>query len=150
MTIPRSCAGALILAFVVATPAWCEPTPAGRIKLATGAVFIVRDQKQTPAKAGDLVLEADVLRTGADGRLGVTLKDETQVSLGPSSEVRLDKFVYAPAEGNLALAMRFARGIIAYVSGRIAKLSPDAVRLETPAAIVGIRGTRIAVRVEGP
>jgi hypothetical protein len=64
--------------------------------------------------------------------------------------VRLDKFVYAPAEGNLALAMRFARGIIAYVSGRIAKLSPDAVRLETPAAIVGIRGTRIAVRVEGP
>jgi hypothetical protein len=35
-----------------------------------------------------------------------------------------------------------------YVSGKIAKLAPDAVRLETPAAIVGVRGTTVAVRVE--
>jgi hypothetical protein len=35
----------------------------------------------------------------------------------------------------------------AYVSGRIAKLSPDAVRLETPGAIVGVRGTTLALAV---
>jgi len=39
------------------------------------------------------------------------------------------------------------RGAAAYVSGRIAKLSPDAVRLETPQAIVGVRGTTLAIRV---
>jgi hypothetical protein len=36
--------------------------------------------------------------------------------------------------------------VAAYVSGRIAKLAPDAVRLETPAAIVGVRGTTVVLR----
>jgi hypothetical protein len=34
------------------------------------------------------------------------------------------------------------------VAGRIAKLAPDAVRLETPAAIVGVRGTSLVIRVQ--
>jgi len=37
--------------------------------------------------------------------------------------------------------------VAAYVSGRMAKLSPDSVRLETPAAIVGVRGTTVAIKV---
>jgi hypothetical protein len=44
--------------------------------------------------------------------------------------------------------LKFVRGIAAYVSGRIATLSPDAVRLETPAAIVGVRGTTVAIRAD--
>jgi hypothetical protein len=80
--------------------------------------------------------------------MGVTLNDETRVSIGPSSEVRLDRFAYAPADGRLAFALKVVRGVAAYVSGRIAKLSPDSVRLETPAAIVGVRGTSLAMRVE--
>jgi len=39
------------------------------------------------------------------------------------------------------------RGVAVYASGQIAKLSPDAVRLETPAAIVGVRGTTVGLRV---
>jgi hypothetical protein len=46
--------------------------------------------------------------------------------------------------------MRIARGLVAYVSGRIAKLAPDSVRLETPSAILGVRGTRMVIRVEAP
>lgn len=140
-----------VATFVVAaaTPVWAQqPAPAGRIKVASGSAYIVRASGQVPAQVGADVYEADVLRTGADGRIGITLKDDTRVSLGPTSEVRLDKFVYAPAEGSLALALRFVRGVSAYVSGRIAKLSPDAVRLETPAAIVGVRGTTLAIRVD--
>jgi hypothetical protein len=62
--------------------------------------------------------------------------------------VRLEKFLYAPADGSLALAIKFVKGVAAYVSGRIAKLAPDAIRLETPGAIVGVRGTSLAIRVE--
>jgi hypothetical protein len=105
---------------------------------------------QLPAQVGQVVLEADSLRTGADGRVGVTLNDETRVSLGPSSEMLLSHFTYSPAESSFALTLRFVRGIAAYVSGRIAKLSPDSIRLETPASIVGVRGTRLAIRVEAP
>jgi hypothetical protein len=94
------------------------------------------------------VFETDGLRTGADGRVGVTLKDDTRVSLGPNSEARIDRFVYAPAEGRLGFVFNIVRGVAAYVSGQIAKLAPDSIRLETPAAIVGVRGTSLAVRVE--
>ena len=134
-----------------ASPAAAQPTPAaGRIKLASGTVSIVRAGNQLPAKVGEVVLEADALRTGADGRLGVTLKDETRISLAPNSEVRVDRFLYAPSDGRLAFTMRVLRGLAAYVSGRIARLAPDAVRLETPTAIVGVRGTRLVIRVEVP
>ena len=147
---PRFCAALLVLLVVATAPLHGQQAPAaGRVKVASGGAFIVRSAKSLPAKAGDLVYEADTLRTDADGRLGVTMKDDTRVSLGPSSEVRLNRFVYAPSEGRLGFAMRVVRGAAAYVSGRIAKLSPDAVRLETPAAIVGVRGTSLAMRV-GP
>jgi hypothetical protein len=46
------------------------------------------------------------------------------------------------------MVLKFVRGAAAYVSGRMAKLAPDSIRLETPAAIVGVRGTTVAVRVD--
>ena len=123
-----------------------EPTAAGRIKIASGSVFIVRAGATIPAQPGQVVFEADTLRTGVDGRLGLTLKDDTRLSLGPSSEIRLDRFAFAPAEGRLGFVLNVVKGVAAYVSGRIAKLAPDAVRLETPAAIVGVRGTTMVIR----
>jgi hypothetical protein len=150
MTISRYSAGVLALVLAAATPALGQQRPAaGRIKVVSGSAFIVRAGGPIPARAGQDVFEADGLRTGTDGRIGVTLKDDTRVSLGPSSEVRLERFVYTPADGGLGLVLKIVRGAAAYVSGRIAKLSPDAVRLETPAAIVGVRGTSLALRV-GP
>jgi hypothetical protein len=132
-----------------AAPALGQDQPAaGRVKIVSGAAFIVRNGQQIAAQPGQVVYQSDTLRTGTDGRLGVTLKDDTRVSLGPTTDVRLDRFAYAPSEGQLALVLRVVRGVAAYVSGRIAKLSPDAIRLETPAAIVGVRGTTLALRVQ--
>jgi hypothetical protein len=140
--------GALALV-VAAAPAFAQQpqSAAGRIKIASGSAFIVRAGAVVPAQAGQLVFEADSVRTGADGRLGITLRDDTRISLGPGSEVRVDRFVYAPAEGGMGLVLKVVRGVMAYVSGRIAKLSPDSIRLETPAAVVGVRGTTLALRV---
>ena len=138
----------VVVVALMASPAFAQqPAAAGRIKVVSGSVFVVRAGTAQTAQAGQLVYESDTLRTGADGRIGVTLNDDTRVSLGPSSEVRLDRFSYAPAESQLALVLRVVKGMAAYVSGRIAKLAPDAIRLETPAAIVGVRGTTVAVRV---
>jgi hypothetical protein len=149
MTSPRYWAAVFALVIAAASPAQAQqPSAAGRIKVVSGAAFIVRENKLVPAQVGQDVLTADALRTGADGRIGVTLKDDTRISLGPSSEVRLERFNYATADGGLALVLKFVRGAAAYVSGRIAKLSPDSIRLETPAAIVGVRGTSLAIRVD--
>ena len=144
---------ALAVAAVVAASnplAAQQPIPAGRIKVASGVAFVRQRNVQVPAKVGLAVFETDTLTTGADGRLGVTMRDETRIALGPQSEIRLDRFQYAPAEGQLAFVMRIVSGLATYVSGRIAKISPEAVRLETPAAVVGVRGTRLAIRVAQP
>jgi hypothetical protein len=148
MTTLRWSVGVLALVVAAAAPAFAQqPAPAGRIKVASGAAFIVRGTDTIPAQAGQVVYAADSLRTGADGNIGVTLKDDTRLSLGPTSEVRLERFVYEPGK-DVGMVLRFVRGVAAYVSGRIAKLAPDSIRLETPAAIVGVRGTSLIFRVQ--
>jgi hypothetical protein len=147
-TLGRSVA---VLGLVVAsaTPVMAQQSsPAGRIKTVSGAAFILRDKIEIAAKPGEVVFEADSLRTGADGSIGVTLKDDTRLALGPASEIRLERFAYAPGSESLGMVLRFVRGVTAYVSGRLAKLAPDSIRLETPSAIVGVRGTTLAIRVQ--
>jgi hypothetical protein len=145
--ILRSWATALLFV-LMAEPAFSQqPMDIGRIKVASGSAFIVRATGLVPAQAGQAVYQADGLRTGAGGRIGITLRDDTRLSLGPNSEVRLDRFAYAPAQSQIGFVLKIVRGVVAYVSGRIAKLSPDSIRLETPGAIVGVRGTTLAVRV---
>jgi len=147
MTKLRWCVGACILMVTATTSLAAEPNGAGRVKIVSGDAFIVRDRQLLPAQIGQVILASDGLKTGADGRLGVTLKDNTRVALGPASEVRLESFLYNPGDGHMSLVLKFVRGVAAYVSGRIAKLSPDSIRLETPAAIVGVRGTTLTIRV---
>ena len=96
------------------------------------------------------MFEADVLRTGADGRLSVMLKDESRLALGPMSELALTRFAYAPGDQQLGLGVRLARGVLSYVSGLIAKLAPESVRLQTPTSIIGVRGTHVLVKAEAP
>ena len=75
----------------------------GQIKNAKGAVHVEREGKRIPAKAGMPVRSSDTLVTGADGAVGVTMRDDTRLSLGPNSEVRVDRYVYAPGEGGLGM-----------------------------------------------
>ena len=149
MTNHRWSAVVFVLVCAFATPAVAQNRPvAGRIKVSTGAAFVVRDGAQIPAQVGQVVYEADGVRTGADGKIGVTLNDDTRLSLGQNSELKLERFTYAPAERGFGLVLRFVRGAATYVSGRIAKLAPDSIRLETPASIIGVRGTTLAIQVQ--
>ena len=141
----------IALLLLGALPASAQDPPViGRIKSTAGSVSIVRQSSTVPAQPGQPLYQTDSVRTGADGHVGITLKDETRLALGPNTDVRIDQFLYSPGQGNLRLVLKIARGLVAYVSGRIAKLSPDAVRLETPSAILGVRGTRMVIRVERP
>ena len=149
MTSLRRSVGILALVLAFAAPAAAQQqSAAGRIKVVSGSAYIMRGSDTIPARAGELVYAADGLRTGDGGSVGVTLRDDTRLSLGPNSEVRLDRYVYAPGNGGLGMVIKFVRGVAAYVSGRIARIAPESIRLETPSAIVGVRGTSVAVKVE--
>jgi len=143
----RSCV-ALLLGLLIASPAHAQsPAPAGRIKLAAGSVFVVHEGRRIPGAVGTPVYEQDSVATGADGRVGVTLRDDTRLSIGPQTTVEISRFIYAQSDSQFSFVLKVVRGVVAYVSGRIAKLSPDAVRLETPSAIIGVRGTRLVIEV---
>jgi hypothetical protein len=122
----------------------------GLVKVAAGSATVQRGDETLQAQPGLALEEEDILRTGADGRMGVVLRDDSRLSLGPDSEVQIAHFAFAPAQGRLALVAKIARGVIAFISGTIAKLSQDAVRIETPVAILGVRGTQLLARVETP
>jgi hypothetical protein len=91
----------------------------------------------------------DTLRTAGDGRIGAILQDGTGLGLGPNTELKIDQFVFEPADGKFALLLRLARGVMSYFSGRIARFAPGEVRIETPVGVVGLRGTHLAISVEG-
>ena len=141
----------MALALTAAAEASAQPAAAaGRIKLVSGEAFVIRQNATTPAQAGAQVFVADSVRTGSEGRVAITLRDDTRLAIGPNSDVRLSAFEFAPGESRYAMTLRVARGLLAYVSGRIAKLSPESAQLETPSALVGIRGTRLVIQVETP
>ena len=147
----RDVVGLSVLLALVPAVAFAQPTtPAGRVKVSSGTVAIVRNGQALPAPLGAEVFEGDVLRSGSDGRLAVMLRDETRVSIGPDSEVALAAFAFSPSESRLGVTIRLARGVISYVSGLVAKLAPASVTIQTPTSIIGVRGTHALVRVGTP
>ena len=132
----------------VATAGITSAAEIGQIKNIAGQVFLLRNTNQQPAKAGDLVEEADIITTGANGSVGITLIDNSRLSAGPNSRIELKQFRFNPTtqEGQSLTDVR--RGTLAIVSGQIAKRSPDAMKVQTPTTILGVRGTTFAVKVE--
>ena len=119
----------------------------GSVKTQNGPVTIIRGGQTLVAAVRMPLHEKDIVKTGTEGSVGVILKDDTVLSLGPDSELVLAEFMFAPREGELSLVARLLRGTATFVSGIIAKLAPDNVRLETPSATIGIRGTHVLVSV---
>jgi len=133
------CAAALMAAVAVGAE------PAGYVKTVTGQASIVSNGRTVAATPGAVLAAGDTLTTGADGSLGVTLRDNTLLSFGPSTSFTLENYLFAPAKGELRLGGRITNGSLHYVSGAISKLKPEAVEIKTPSGTIGVRGTRFAV-----
>lgn len=124
-----------------------ELRPIGLVKVATGNAEILRNAQRITAQPGLQLYQKDILSTGPTGRISIILRDDTILALGSSSELHIDKFVFEPSRQNMGMVLRVTRGIMGYRSGRIAKLAPDAVRIETPKANLAIKGTYLMMRI---
>ncbi|MGB7630147.1 MAG: FecR domain-containing protein [Candidatus Deferrimicrobium sp.] len=122
----------------------------GVVRTASGDATVTRGEKTLPAARGLTLLVGDTLGTGRDGSLGVILRDDSSLSIGPGSRLVLRSFLFSPSEGKFDLVARITRGTMAYLSGMIGKLAPEKARFETPTATIGIRGTRFAAKVGEP
>ena len=117
----------------------------GRIKVAKGGVTIEREGNVVPATVGTRVQTSDRIRTAGDGSVGITLDDDSLLSAGPNSILSLDRYAFDPTTNQGRFDAALNKGTLAVISGRIAKQSPDAMTVRTPAIILGVRGTTFAV-----
>lgn len=121
---------------------------AGTVKAVAGAATVERSGKSAPLALGDRVFPGDKLSSGKDGRIGITLRDDTLIAAGANSQLALKDFAFnaATQEGSVVVAV--LRGITAMVTGLVAKAHPEAMRVVTPTSTIGIRGTEFVVEVE--
>ena len=117
----------------------------GSIKSVQGHCSVRRGSQTGSATQGMHLQVGDLLKTGSDGRVSFIMRDGTRVSLGPETELAINQFAYDPSHDKFALILNLSRGILAYISGKIARFSPEAVRVQTPVASIGVRGTKFVV-----
>ena len=142
----RWISAALLSAFVAS--AWANDV--GQVKVTKGVVHMEREGARIPAVVGMPVREADRLVTGADGTVGVTFADNSLLSVGPNSTLAVDKFSFNSSTHEGRFDASLQRGTLAVVSGKMVKQSPDSMKIRTPSAIMGVRGTEFVVQVDEP
>ena len=149
-----ACAGLLAASAAFAQTAPVTPAVAaaisgdarqGTFKTVQGDVTVVRGPVRSAAVVGGPLMTSDRVLTGAKSTAAVTLKDGTVLSIGPESSVDLASFQFDPTTqgGNMLVTM--ARGTLRVVTGIIAKIQPDQVRVTTPTTVIGVRGTDFIV-----
>lgn len=138
---------ALLVALAWARPAGAEETVIGSLRQVKEPAFILHEGQSLPAQPRQQIRLNDTLRTGPGGAMGAILRDDSVLSLGPNSELSLDEFAFAPVEDKLSLVGRLTRGTAAFLTGKIGQMRPEAVQVETPGGIIGVRGTQFLVQV---
>jgi len=118
----------------------------GRVKVVKGGVDIDRVGRSLPASIGMRLQEGDVIVTGRDGSVGVTFNDDSLLSVGPDSVLAIDRFAFDSTTHAGRFDTSLRQGTLSAVSGKIAKQSPDAMKVRTPSTILGVRGTEFVVR----
>ena len=121
--------------------------PIGTVRTYQPEASILRGGVKTPADAGVAVHAGDRLVTRRDGAVGVVFIDGSVLSLGPESEFVIEGFSFHPAEKDVSFLSTIERGTATFLSGAIGRISPEAVKIKTPTATLGLRGTKILVEV---
>jgi hypothetical protein len=97
--------------------------------------------------AGSEIYANQMVRTGNRGMADLVFVDKTNLKVGPTSEVRLDKFVYDPNGSAGSVVMQATRGAFRFVTGSQAH---EVYRVSTPHGTLGVRGTTVEFLVNKP
>jgi len=107
--------------------------------LLTGSASVTRASKASTLKLSDAIFRGDLLQTAPDGTSGVTFNDTTTFSLQPNSQITIDDFVSQEHGKHNVVAFEIVKGTVSFVASAVAKTGD--IKIDTPTAIIGIRGT---------
>jgi hypothetical protein len=133
-SVTAALAAATLLA--ISTASFADPK-IGSAKTTTNDVQgIVDGQTQKLSTGGD-VYSNETVRTGEKSVADLVFIDSTNLSVGPTSEVKLDKFVYDPSGSSGAVVIEATKGAFRFVTGTQDK---RVYQIKTPFGTLGIRG----------
>jgi hypothetical protein len=113
----------------------------GKVSDVDGTTEIVSAGASAAAAKGAAVRMNDELLTGADGRLQVTFRDNTMLTLSENARVVIDRYMYDPEQGVGDVLLTTTQGAFRFATGKMKELTEKSITVETPVAQVGVRGT---------
>lgn len=125
--------------------------PAAAVDIGKVVVLVDYGYVTPPGAERDPIYERDdvvadvVLETVREGRMDIEFLDKTRMIVGSSSKVKMDRFVYDPNRQAGEVAVNMSRGVMRFVTGRLASRS---YKIKTPTATMGVRGTDFVVSVD--
>ena len=134
MTLHKTTSALLLVGLIV-----LQSTTA-RTRESIGSATSVKPQAEANTRtlsSGSSVYSKELVRTGDAGVADLRFHDNSNLSVGPKSSVRLDKFVYEPNKSAGGVAVEATRGSFRFVTG---SQSRGSYQVKTPYGTLGIRG----------
>ena len=118
----------------------------GHVTKLTGTATAIRNGVSIILNNGDNVEKGDVVQAGSDSQLGITFIDGTVFGLTSNARMVLNEMVYDPNGSSNSSLLTLVAGTISFVAGETAKHGD--MRVDTPTAGLGIRGTAVLVEID--
>lgn len=131
-----------------AVPGIAQDEHVAIFKNVSGDIKIIRDQSDIVPVAGTPLMRLDTIVSGPHSSGGIMFKDGTMLTVGSSTEIKISQYIFQPEDAKYDFSLYLSKGSAIYASGKIGKLSPQSVSVNTPRATVGVRGTRFIVKVD--
>jgi hypothetical protein len=119
--------------------------PIGNVATLTGIATVIRNKDSIALKLQDDIYLNDVLLTSANSTLGVTFNDATTFNLTANARIVVDSFVYEDGGKQNGALFDIVKGTVAFAAAAVAKTGD--MRISTPTATLGIRGTTGLIEV---
>jgi hypothetical protein len=140
-----------VLAALTQPAAWAQPSPAvsgaavtavARVAVTVGETLRVAPGGQTQTlQVGSSLMPGDRVRTGPDAVAILVFADEGRISLRADSELLIRHYEIDPAGVKTRIELELIKGTVRQISGNASRSQPDRYRLNTPIAVIGVRGT---------
>ncbi len=136
---------ALVLAFSLNGVASAE---IGKITTQEGSGKVIRkDGGNLVASLSLSIHSYDDVRTGS-GKIEITFDDGSTVKMSPNSKLVIDEFVFDPNPKKSKMAFKVAAGTARFATGKLGLVDKNKIKIRTPTATIGIRGTDFTTTVD--
>ncbi len=140
---------ALVLALLPSSPALAEARVGVAAAVTPEATSVPQGAGPRILKIGKSILYNERIDTSGTGVVQVLLLDGSTFTVGPNSNLVIDKFVYDPGRGKGELVASFTKGALRFIGGKLSK-PVGGIQVKTPAGELTVRGGMFQGVVKGP